>query len=446
MEKVLLVHPRHPRSIMEGTPARGLKLGSLGSILVDLNTARTLAEFHDVMLNDLSGHLQRGKPFLLLQDSDSDALDFDRLSSSDAATPISAAWLKSYIERHPELLKKLQQSEMVGIPCLEETKTPQSVTGLRRNLFISPIIAEDILVGAVGLAVPAEGLENTEDEVDLIRQVSHYAAPIFSRLQELERLREAYRGIEALRATVEMQTHLQSNVAHELRTPLATVRGYARMILDGKAGDVPQTQREYLSIVTENANRLINLVNWMSRVLQYGAQHLKLESADLREVWKDCLNSHEADIREKSIRIQQQIPVGSFTIMCDRQKLSFVLKSLLATAIQCSDAGGEVSVEFTRGRHREITVKISDSSKALSSESVNKIFERYNGSSLPATNPTELGMAGVYDIIGMHGGRLFVNNRAGEGSTYLVTLPAVGQETEESSSDKQAVNTGRRRR
>jgi signal transduction histidine kinase len=432
--------------MMEGTPARRLKLDSLGAILVDLNAASTLSEFRDSLLRNLFENLQRGRPLLVLENPETKVLDFAPLASGDSAPPAPAEWLKSHMEQHPELLKKLQQSEMVGIPYLEETSTLQSVMSLRRTLFLSPIIVENILVGAVGMTVPAESLQNTEDEVDLIRQISHYAAPIFSRLRELEQLRESHRGMEALRATVEMQTHLQSNIAHELRTPLATVRGYTRMILDGRAGDVPQTQRDYLNIVTENANRLINLVNWMSRILQYGAQHLKLESSDLLEIWADCLKSHENDIREKSIRIRQQIPVGSFTIVCDRAKLSYVLKSLVANAIHCSDSGGEVSIEFARGRHREITVKVSDSSREMSAESVNKIFERNYTSSFPATNPTELGMAGVYDIIGLHGGRLFVSSRAGEGSTYLFTLPAVGPETEESSSDEQTVNTGRRRR
>jgi signal transduction histidine kinase len=267
--------------------------------------------------------------------------------------------------------------------------------------------------------------------VEFVRQASHYASRVIVRLEELERLRRNHQDKESLLAILEMQKHLQSNVAHELRTPLATVRGYTRMILDGRAGDIAQTQRDYLNIVTENANRLIGLVNWMSHLLQYGTQHLSVASNDLKEIWLGCLKAQSDAIAEKAIQIQQQIPHESFITTCDRHKVEFVFSSLLANAIRCSESGGRISVEFSRGRQREITVKFSDFGTGLPPEQINKIFERYYSSAFDSAKPTDQGLAGVYDIIGLHGGRLFVNSRPGEGSTLLFTLPAVRQESME---------------
>src|SRR5262249_49433467 len=157
--------------------------------------------------------------------------------------PFSPTWLRSHLDRHPELSRKLRQGDMVGITHTEGTTTPAAASQTaRRNVFLLPMIVGSDLVGIIGLALPVEVMQHSEDELEFLRQVSHYVSPAIARLEELEKLRKDRLNNEALRAILEMQKHLQSNVAHELRTPLATVRGYTRMILDGRAGEIPQTQ------------------------------------------------------------------------------------------------------------------------------------------------------------------------------------------------------------
>ncbi len=429
---------------MEGSPARGQKMDDLATLLINLSDAPTIQDFQARLVHGITGHLQHGRVMVLLQNPEASELSFDQMKYSGESIPVSPSWLKSHLERHAELPRKLRQGEMVAITHIDGSTTPQPATGLKRNLLLLPIIAGAELAGLIGLVLPLESLQLSEEEVEFTRQVSIYISPALARLQELEKLRAARRNSESLKAILEMQTHLQANVAHELRTPLATVRGYTRMILDGRAGEIPQTQRDYLNIVSENANRLISLVNWMSHVLHWGTQNMRVASADLREVWIESLQTHAAIVAEKSIEVKQQIPAESFVTVCDRSKIGFVFTSLLANAIRCTKDGGEVVVEFSRGRNREITVKVSDFGGGIPPDEMNTIFERYYGSPLSSSDPTELGLAGVYDVIGLHGGRLFVNSRPGEGSTFLFTLPAVRQESEEKKSDEQAVHSGRR--
>jgi len=420
-------------------------MDGLATLLINLSDATSVSDFQARLVRGIAGHIQHGKVLAVLQAAESGELDFDQLKYSDEASPVSAAWLKSHLERHPELPRKLKQGEMVGVTQLEGSTTPQPA-GVRRSLMLLPVIVEGQLGGVIGLVLPVDGLQLPEEEVEFARQASLYISPMFARVREIERLRSDRRDNESLKAILEMQAHLQSNVAHELRTPLATVRGYTRMILDGRAGEIAQTQRDYLNIVTENANRLISLVNWMSHVLQYGAQHLTVAAADLRDIWSQALKSQDAVIAEKAIQVMENIPAEPFVTTCDRGKLEYVFNSLLANALRCTDNGGKIVVEFSRGRQREITVKVTDFGGGLPPEQVGKIFERSYGTSFSSANPTETGLAGVYDIVGLHGGRLFVNSRTGEGSTFLFTLPAVRQDSEEKSGDDQAVNPGRRRR
>src|SRR5439155_2995068 len=100
-----------------------------------------------------------------------------------------------------------------------------------------------------------------------------------------DRLSRVFEEKNALDTILQMRSHQQVNVAHELRTPLAAIRGYARMILDGRSGEINDTQRDYLRVITENTNRLINVATWMNHVADLSAQNFNLSPLDLRRVW-----------------------------------------------------------------------------------------------------------------------------------------------------------------
>jgi len=317
---------------------------------------------------------------------------------------------------------------------------------------------------------PLDGPQPSAEDIESVRQLAYEAAPVLVRLQEVEKLRRqneeltsnAHRRVTverdiarlteektALDVLIQMRTHLQANVAHDLRTPLAAIRGYARMILDGRGGQINDTQRDYLRVVTENTNRLINLVSWMSYIAELSSQHLKLSMFDLRDVWSECVNASDALLAERSLTLAQRIPEDTFVIMGDREKFAYVFSELIAAAVTFSEKSGTITVEFSHGREKEVTVKMSEKGAGIPTEILNKISERsVNSISKPTAQNTEPGavnLSGVYDIVGMHGGRVFVSSTAGQGATFLFTLPAVTVDGEENSHE-QAVNSSRRRR
>jgi signal transduction histidine kinase len=221
------------------------------------------------------------------------------------------------------------------------------------------------------------------------------------------------------------------------------------MIVDGRGGEINSTQKEYLRIVTDNTNRLIGLVSWMSYVAELTAQHLALSTFDLRDVWAECVNSTRQNFADKSLELKARIPDDPFVVVGDREKLAYVLTDLISVAGRFSNASGTVSAELSRGREKEVTFKITETGAAIPADALNKIFERsFNAISKPVSQPADpdsINLSGVYDVVGMHGGRVFVNSNAGQGATFLFTLPAVSMGGEENSHE-QAVNSGRRRR
>src|SRR5262245_53895562 len=148
------------------------------------------------------------------------------------------------------------------------------------------------------------------------------------------------------------------------------------MILYGKAGVINDTQRDYLQVVSENTNRLIHLVGWMSHVADLSPQQFKLSSFDLRELWTESIQEHRAELEQRGVKIKEQIPNESFVTAGDREKLAYVFAQLLLAAAKYVNDGGTIIAEFSHGREREATVKISHFGAALPPETLSSIFER----------------------------------------------------------------------
>src|SRR5436190_1378800 len=133
---------------MEGSPARGQKLDGLAALLIHLCAASTVEELQSRLVTGISAQLVHGSAIVILENPETGELDFDRLKNSEGtAAVISPSWLKSHLDRHPELPRKLVQGEMVGITHLEGSTTPQPAAATRRNVLLLPVSIESRLAG-----------------------------------------------------------------------------------------------------------------------------------------------------------------------------------------------------------------------------------------------------------------------------------------------------------
>jgi signal transduction histidine kinase len=406
---------------MEGSPVRGLHRWQK----IWISEARTVQSYQSELVRVISRELTNSEVVFGQVEPGSNTLT-------------QPSWLKAHLERHPALFRKLEQGELVGISHVDPAPTPRPVVAARSGILIFPVISDGGLYGAIALISPMDAPQLSQDDLEAVRQIANQAGPALAQLAEIERLRNENLEMNSL---LKMRAHLQSNIAHELRTPLAAVRGYTRMVLDGRAGQPNETQKEYLRVVSDNTTRLINLVNWMTHVLELSSDDFPLRSFDLRDVWKDCLKA------AKPLKITEQIPNETFTVVGDRRKVARIFEHLLESAKKLATADSKIVVQFSRGRDREITVKLSDTGAVVPQELLTRIFDR-SFSSVPmplAPEPDggELGLSDIYDIVGMHGGRFFVNSKTGQGVTFLFTLPAVESGGEEKLSHEQAINSGR---
>ena len=405
---------------MDGSPVRGQDKAGITRLNQVKDTQTFQAEFVRLVRADLP----HTEVFFGLLDADSKTLQVP-------------AWVRSHLERHQGLALKLQQGAMVGISHTGENAVPRPAAAARSSVVLIPVLDSNTLLGAIGLVSPLDGPHLAAEEIEAVRQIAHETAPILARLQERNHL-------EAL---IKLGWHVQSNIAHDLRTPLAAIRGYARMMLDGRSGEINDTQRDHLRVITENTSRLIDVASWMTHVAELSAQHFHLSMLDLLQVWAECVSANQPSLADKSLKLTEQIPRESFEVIADREKVAYLFNELIAVAVKLSETGSAITAKFSHGREREVAVKISASGAGIPPEALSRIFDRsFNSSVTPIMqnkHDAHINLSRVYDIVGMHGGRFFVSSPAGEGSTFLFTLPTVTVGGEDKSHE-QTVNFGRR--
>jgi signal transduction histidine kinase len=172
----------------------------------------------------------------------------------------------------------------------------------------------------------------------------------------------------------------------------------------------------------------------MSHVSELSEQDFELSTFDLLEVWSDCVSASQPELKEKSVTLTQLVPNDSFVITGDRKKFSYAFLQLIAAAVRFTCHKGHISAEFSRGRNGEITVKIAEDGPGIPPQALRRIFDSSYTGTAPRSSPppdSVVSLSGVYDVVGLHGGRMFANSPAGKGSTFLFTLPAVRLDGEE---------------
>ena len=217
-----------------------------------------------------------------------------------------------------------------------------------------------------------------------------------------------------------------ANMSHELRTPLNAILGFTELIVDNIYGDVPEKIREVLERVEKNGRHLLGLINDVLDLskIEAGRLTLSLNDYSMQEVIQTVITSVGALAAEKNLELNVRTAADLGTGRGDEQRIAQVVLNLLGNAIKFTD-DGSIDVEASVS-NESFVVSVSDTGPGLTEADKEKIFEEFrqaDGSTTRVKGGTGLGLSISKKIIEMHGGRIWVESRPGEGSTFSFSIP-----------------------
>ncbi len=308
---------------------------------------------------------------------------------------------------------------------------------LDRALATTLLVSLSIAVGAAvvtSLAVSwfitrrlTRPIAQTADAAARIAAGDYGARAPTSRLgAEFARLDTAFnRMAAALDHTERRRRELLADLAHELRTPLATLDGYLEGVEDGVLPTSPETWQT----MRDQTSRLRRLVDDVSTVSRAEERTLDLHSGpvDLVSLATEVVRSAEPEFRGRGVTLTLQHDRDPARVTGDHDRLREILDNLLANALRHTPAGGHVAVRVT-ARRDEAELTVTDDGEGIPAEHLPHVFDRFyraDPARSRATGGSGIGLTIARALVRAHGGTISaVSAGAGRGTRLTVTLPA----------------------
>lgn len=228
----------------------------------------------------------------------------------------------------------------------------------------------------------------------------------------------------ALRDYDEDQRKLISNVSHDFRSPLTSIKGYIEAILDGTIP--PELQEKYLNIVLRETERLTGLTSNLLVLNSMDPKQNRLNKTefDINAVIKNTAAAFEGTCTAKNIKIDLLFSDWHSMVYADMAKIQQVLYNLIDNAIKFSHTDSTITLETT-SRYEKIFVSVRDTGIGIPKDSLKKIWERFYKTDLSRGKDkkgTGLGLAIVKEIIQLHGENINVVSTEGVGTEFIFSL------------------------
>lgn len=246
---------------------------------------------------------------------------------------------------------------------------------------------------------------NSEDEMGYLAQNLNYMA-------------------DRLNRNGEYQRQFISNISHDFRSPLTSIKGYVEAMLDGT---IPvEMQEKYLKIISFEAERLEKLTRGLLTLNELDIQKrmLNIQKFDINEVIKNTAASFEGSCTTRNILLELILSGHELYAQADIEQIQQVLYNLLNNAIKFSPDNSTITIETTE-KNDKIFVSVKDHGIGIPKSSIQKIWERFykiDTSRGKDQKGTGLGLAIVKEIINAHGQNINVISTEGVGSEFIFTL------------------------
>ena len=345
-----------------------------------------------------------------------------------ASKPISLLKGESILKQtvHSKKVLKTKQLYFLSYPHLSLLASREMQKKLGVNtFFVYPLIVRNMVIGTFVAGIDSDaslGFDEGKDLLDRLPNVISIALDNAILYQTIKKTNERLKELDKLK------DDFVSIASHELRTPMTAIKSYLWMALN-KVKELDPKVKGYLSIASISTDRLIKLVANMLTISRIEGKRLELAISEftLQDLIQSVSDELSIKAHEQNIHLKICTPKKKIILHADRDKLHEVIQNLVGNSLKFTPAQGTITVS-ARQKGREVEVSVADTGPGMSSADQSKLFHKFGlmGSSYSKTSNasgTGLGLYITKQILALHKGKIWVESKLGEGSTFFFTLP-----------------------
>ncbi|MCX5748812.1 MAG: PAS domain-containing sensor histidine kinase [Candidatus Saganbacteria bacterium] len=243
---------------------------------------------------------------------------------------------------------------------------------------------------------------------------------------ERKKTEKEKKAAEESKIATEIKSKFTSMVSHELRSPLAAIKEGVNLVVEGLIGDINDKQKDMLTLVKNNVDRLARLINNVLdfQKIQAKGMEFKLLPNDINEVASEVAKTMNVMAEIKQLSITTNFDDNVPKIKFDKDRINQVITNLVSNAIKLTEKGSIVI--GTKAEHDEVHVMVQDTGPGIKNEDIQKLFqpfEQLDSARDRKKGGSGLGLAISKDIITAHKGNIWAESEFGKGATFHFTLP-----------------------
>gem|GEM_PF-2744027 len=294
---------------------------------------------------------------------------------------------------------------------------------------------------ALGGAATAANDNSPHIETGLVRKdgtkvaVAASASPIVDERGKPASIIIVFRDITSERELQKTREEFASLATHELRTPVAAIKGYVKLLLTGTAGDLHARQKQYLEQVDRANERLLTLVNAMLDIsrIELGTLAIQPAPTKLSEICESVLADLAPKIAEKKQELAKHYGETVPEMDVDPSLVHAIFQNLLSNAVKYTQEGGTVKVSIERNESN-VLITVADTGVGIPAAQQSKVFEklfRADNARALIVEGTGLGLYLVKSILDQTDGTIRFESEENKGTTFFVTMPLSGMKKRE---------------
>ncbi len=327
-------------------------------------------------------------------------------------------------------------NSMIEIGQVHDAATYQGSSAPPESLFLH------FVPFAQGMLYVGDNSALTDEKLDLVRSAAEAFSVAYTRYEDFKNLEKAKSEIEItyndlkiaqakLKELDQLKSRFFANISHEFRTPLTLILGEIDSVM---SENIDVREKGKLQVAIRNARRLLDLINQLLDLskLEAGSMELNAEQHNIVPFLKSLFYSFESLSESKKITLKFESKCENIPVVFDPDKMEKIFYNVISNAFKFVPSKGEIKVSLNI-INSAAEIRIKDTGIGIPSHRLTHIFDRFyqlDGSASRKHEGTGIGLALTKELIELHKGSISVNSKEGEGSEFIILLPAGDYNTE----------------